>query len=84
MSVKVAVRVRPFNEREQKQNPQCCVEMEGPLTLLRDPKGGDNINPSGERKFTFDYSFWSHDAFEDDQEGYSRPTNPNSKYADQS
>ena len=35
--------------------------MNGPMTVLRDPSGGDNINPSGERKFTFDYSFWSHD-----------------------
>ena len=82
MSVKVAVRVRPFNERELKLNPQCCVEMNGPMTVLRDPSGGDNINPSGERKFTFDYSFWSHDQFVNDEEGYSRPSGPDSKYAD--
>jgi len=27
MSVKVAVRVRPFNEREIKGNSKCCVNM---------------------------------------------------------
>jgi len=27
MSVKVAVRVRPFNEREMKGNSKCCVKM---------------------------------------------------------
>ena len=27
MSVKVAVRLRPFNEREIKMGAKCCVEM---------------------------------------------------------
>ena len=27
MSVKVAVRVRPFNQRELDRNPKCCIEM---------------------------------------------------------
>jgi len=56
MSVKVAVRVRPFNERETKNgNPTCCVEMNGPMTKLIEPL------TDTERPFTFDYSFWSHD-----------------------
>ena len=27
MSIKVAVRVRPFNDREMKGNSKCCVKM---------------------------------------------------------
>ena len=27
MSVRVAVRVRPFNQREKDREPQCCVRM---------------------------------------------------------
>jgi hypothetical protein len=75
MSVKVAVRVRPFNEREMNANPRCCVKMDGPSTIIVDPQGGD-------RKFTFDYSFWSHDDFENNDEGYSYPIE-GSNYADQ-
>jgi hypothetical protein len=31
-----------------------------------------------EKKFTFDYSFWSHDGFHD-VDGYSEPDEPNVK-----
>jgi len=75
MSVKVAVRVRPFNGREKELNSTLCVGMEGPMTIL--------INPEDqkERPFTFDYSFWSHDGFENDENGYSHAVDP--RYADQ-
>jgi hypothetical protein len=34
-SVQVAVRVRPFNEREKNLNAQCCVKMsEGTTSLM--------------------------------------------------
>ena len=59
MSVKVAVRVRPFNEREIKGNSKCCVVMQGPTTQLVEPESNK------EKTFTFDYSFWSHDGFEE-------------------
>ena len=59
MSVKVAVRVRPYNEREIKGNSKCCVVMQGPTTQLVDPE------TNKEKTFTFDYSFWSHDGFEE-------------------
>jgi hypothetical protein len=59
MSVKVAVRVRPFNDRELKGNSKVCVKMQGPSTQLFDPDTGRN------KTFTFDYSFWSHDGFEE-------------------
>ena len=33
------------------------------------------------RQFTFDYSYWSHDGFKSNADGYLQPTTPN--YADQ-
>lgn len=36
MSVKVGVRVRPFNQREVALNCQLCVDMIGPTTRLYD------------------------------------------------
>jgi hypothetical protein len=38
MSVKVAVRVRPFNEQEIKEKSKCCVTMDGPNTIICDPE----------------------------------------------
>jgi hypothetical protein len=78
MSVKVAVRVRPFNEREIKNgNPVCCVRMDGPMTKLIEP------HTEQERPFTFDYSFWSHDGSKDGDDGVTRKENEDSPYADQ-
>ena len=75
MSVKVAVRVRPYNEREKNMGATCCVKMNGPMTVINDPEG----NP---REFTFDFSFWSHDGFVDD-DGISVKDSPDSIYDDQ-
>lgn len=35
MSVKVGVRVRPFNDREIKLNSKCVVDMQNPTTILK-------------------------------------------------
>ncbi len=75
MSVKVAVRVRPFNEREMKGGSRCCVRMIGNQTVVKDPATGKD------KPFTFDYSLWSHDGYHD-EDGVSKP-NPGSTYADQ-
>ena len=83
MSVKVAVRVRPFNNTELSRGAQLCVDMQGPQTILKNPRGGDAINKEGVRTFTFDYSFWSHDGFEVNEDGISIPDSPTSKYTDQ-
>lgn len=74
MSVKVGVRVRPFNKREEGLGAKLCVQMEGSTTRLTD-------NDGQKKTFNFDYSFWSHDRFRVDQNGYSCPTDD--KYADQ-
>ena len=58
MSIKVGVRVRPFNQREIELNCRLCVEMQGVTTRLI------NLEDSSKnRDFAFDYSFWSHDEF---------------------
>ena len=57
-SIRVAVRVRPFNAREVARGCKCCVEMAGQKTTLlgRSDRSGD-----GRRDFTFDHCYWSHD-----------------------
>jgi kinesin family protein 13 len=75
MSIKVAVRVRPFNQREKDRNSQLIVEMNDKTTILRD------LDMKSEKIFTFDYSFWSHDSFEIDKDGYC--ISKSDKYCDQ-
>lgn len=74
MSIKVAIRVRPFNSREIKLKTDLCVQMEGNTTIIIGEDGK-------ERKFAFDYSFWSHDDFKEEDDGLLVPLS--SKYADQ-
>jgi len=95
-SVKVAVRVRPFNQREKDANAKLCVSMTGNQTICTDPKNNE------EKKFAYDFSYWletrnlllslfyltvyyfnkrSFDGFKADASGYFQPDNP--KYADQ-
>lgn len=76
-SVKVAVRVRPFNTREIDRKATCIIKMEGQSTTITNPE-----DPAAEpKKFTFDFSYWSHDGFSTDAAGVMVPTS--SQYADQ-
>lgn len=59
-SVKVAVRVRPFNSREIGRDAQCIIEMSGNMTAITNPKVPPGTADSVKR-FNFDYSYWSHD-----------------------
>nr|XP_033778655.1 kinesin-like protein KIF1B isoform X8 [Geotrypetes seraphini] len=60
-SVKVAVRVRPFNSRETSKDSKCIIQMQGNSTSIINPK-----NPKEPPKsFSFDYSYWSHTSQED-------------------
>lgn len=58
-SVKVAVRVRPFNTREISRESKCIIEMFDNTTVITNPK----VAPSEDsvKRFNFDYSYWSHD-----------------------
>ncbi|XP_026160694.1 kinesin-like protein KIF1A [Mastacembelus armatus] len=59
-SVKVAVRVRPFNSREIEKESKCIIQMSGNTTTIINPKQAkDN------KSFNFDYSYWSHTTPED-------------------
>ena len=57
-SVRVAVRVRPFNQREKDRNATCIIRMQGPKTVIINP---DTLD---EKDFAFDFSYWSHDGFD--------------------
>ncbi|XP_067228995.1 kinesin-like protein KIF1A isoform X5 [Chanodichthys erythropterus] len=59
-SVKVAVRVRPFNSREISKESKCIIQMSGNTTTIINPKA-----PKENKSFNFDYSYWSHTSPED-------------------
>ena len=73
--MKVAVRCRPFNQREKDRNAQCIIEMNGQATTITDPE-----NKAEPKTFSFDYSYWSHDNFTDND---GLLVANNSKYASQ-
>ena len=70
-----------YNRRERERNATLIIDMNGATTQITDPAGADEP-----RKFTFDYSFWSHDGSKEDANGYYGPdtSHPNGKkFADQ-
>ncbi len=75
MSIKVAVRLRPFNKRELDMQSSNVVEMEGQKTILTQLESGKK------REFNFDYSLWSFDGFDVQPNGYCAATGE--KYMDQ-
>jgi len=79
MSLKVAVRVRPFNKREielhPSNSPRSIIQMNNNITTI---SGTDGQKP---KDFAFDYSFWSHSQYVELEDGYLKPTSD--KYADQ-
>ena len=65
------------NSREKDRNAVLCIKMQGNSTYIADP-----AEPKSEpRKFTFDFSYWSHDGFKEEPNGYLSPVSP--QYADQ-
>jgi kinesin family protein 13 len=74
MSIVVAVRVRPFNQREKDLQTKLCVRMKDNTTVLIDEFGN-------EKAFSFDYSFWSHDGCREEEDGYLSPVSEH--FADQ-
>lgn len=77
MNIKVAIRVRPFNQREMDLKTELCVKMTGQSIMLLNEKS------EVERTFSYDYCFWSHDGFRTLPDGYNEPEAPGSNYADQ-
>ncbi|XP_037790609.1 kinesin-like protein unc-104 [Penaeus monodon] len=58
-SVKVAVRVRPFNNREISRESKCIIEMAGNTTSIVNPKAPPG-SKDATKSFNYDYSYWSH------------------------
>lgn len=54
-SVRVAVRVRPFNQREIEKGSKAVIKMVDKTTFITDPSTGQ------EKSFAFDHSYWSFD-----------------------
>ncbi|XP_035176393.1 kinesin-like protein KIF28P [Oxyura jamaicensis] len=63
-SVKVAVRVRPFSQREKDAGSRCVISMNSNSTSIYDPR-----NPGHMKTFTFDLAYWSHSGFLKDENG---------------
>ncbi|XP_053983668.1 kinesin-like protein unc-104 isoform X3 [Hylaeus anthracinus] len=59
-SVKVAVRVRPFNNREISREAQCIIEMSGNTTSISNPKAPPGTKDAI-KSFNYDYSYFSMD-----------------------
>ena len=76
-AIKIAVRVRPFNDKETAAHQKLCIEMTDTKVSVNDLSGQKE-----QRSFTFDHAFWSHDDFTVDATGYNTP-NANGKYTDQ-
>uniref|UniRef100_A0ABD2XEL7 Kinesin-like protein unc-104 n=1 Tax=Trichogramma kaykai TaxID=54128 RepID=A0ABD2XEL7_9HYME len=64
-SVKVAVRVRPFNMREITREAQCIIEMTGKTTSITNPKAPAGTKDAT-KSFNYDYSYFSMDPNDDD------------------
>ncbi|XP_007935192.1 kinesin-like protein KIF28P [Orycteropus afer afer] len=78
-SVKVAVRVRPFSQREKNSRSKCVISMlSKTTTTIQDPK-----NPEHVKTFTFDLAYWSHSGFQKDKDGVLISADPSSNFAGQ-
>ncbi|XP_067844541.1 kinesin-like protein KIF28 [Heptranchias perlo] len=77
-SVKVAVRVRAFNQTEKDAGSSCIISVALNDITIYDPRNRNNT-----KTFTFDLSYWSHSGFIKNEEGILIPDGPTSRYADQ-
>ena len=53
------------NSREKARNAKLIIDMSGPTTKIQNPDE-PNEDP---KKFTFDYSYWSHDGGKEESDG---------------
>lgn len=73
--VQVGVRIRPFLPKIDGED-KLCVDMTDTETMVTDV-----LDSNAEKKFTFDFSFWSFDGYAEKDDGYCYPVN-GSKYKD--
>ena len=67
----------PHNQRETNRGAKLMIKMVGKTTYISD-LSQPNAEP---KKFSFDFSYWSHDGFKENDEGYLTPES--AAYADQ-
>nr|XP_047133300.1 kinesin-like protein KIF16B isoform X1 [Hydra vulgaris] len=65
-SIKVAVRVRPFNQREKSMDAKCIIHMESNRTCIISSKDlntseNEEVGKDNVKEFFFDYCYWSCD-----------------------
>lgn len=65
-----------YNVREKNRNAKLIIEMVGNTTKILNPH-----KKSSDKEFNFDYSYWSHDGYQERDDGYLEPTE--GRYADQ-
>lgn len=75
--VQVGVRIRPFFPKMDGENDVCCVEMTDTETKVTNILGDKE-----EKRYTFDYSFWSHDGYGTRDDGYTYPLEDDKGYKD--
>ena len=59
---------KQFLEWEKERKSKCCLKMEGKMTTIT-----NLLEDGSSRNFSFDFSYWSHDGFEEDDTGYLNP-----------
>lgn len=62
-------------QREKNAGSSCIISMSGDSTTIKNPENGST------KMFAFDYSYWSHDSFQENKEGVFTPSS--TKYTDQ-
>ena len=70
-NIKIAVRVRPFNDRETERKSKCIIEMKDNITTIIKPAIAGQ--PEERKSFTFDRSYWSHDGYQETHDGLLVP-----------
>ena len=65
------------NDREKKRKATLIIGMNGATTTIKNPEA----SKEEPKRFAFDFSYWSHDDFNEKSDGYLEPKG--SKYADQ-
>ena len=65
-----------YNQREVNRKAKLIISMSGNSTSISCP-----TSASDNKTFTFDHSYWSHDGYKEQEDGYLAPTSP--EYADQ-
>lgn len=64
-------------QREKNAGSSCIISMSGDSTTIKNPENGST------KMFAFDYSYWSHDSFQENGEGVFTPRSGSTKYTDQ-